>query len=96
MPLFGQILAALYQDDIVDEDDIRAWHKLSASKGEGRKPGSETDNFKKCWLIGSHMINQFDDQESDEDEDSNADTAGRTGKMVDSEDEESEQLSEEI
>ncbi|EDR14254.1 uncharacterized protein LACBIDRAFT_142306, partial [Laccaria bicolor S238N-H82] len=28
MPLFGQILAALYQEDIVEEDDIRAWHKL--------------------------------------------------------------------
>ncbi|KAK7055003.1 translation initiation factor eIF-2B epsilon subunit, GEF [Paramarasmius palmivorus] len=27
--LFGQILAALYQDDVVEEDDIRAWHKLS-------------------------------------------------------------------
>jgi translation initiation factor eIF-2B subunit epsilon len=66
MPLFGQILVALYQDDIVDEDDIRAWYVLPASKGEDRKPGPETDNFKKCWVIGSHMIKQFDDQGSDE------------------------------
>ena len=28
MPLFGQIFAALYQDVIVEEDDIRAWHTL--------------------------------------------------------------------
>ncbi|KAF9453228.1 nucleotide-diphospho-sugar transferase [Macrolepiota fuliginosa MF-IS2] len=67
MPLFGQILAALYQDDIVDEDDIRTWHGLPASKGEDRKPGPETESFKKCWLIASHMIKQFDDQESEED-----------------------------
>lgn len=66
MPLFGQILAALYQEDIVDEDDIRSWHILPASKGEGRKPGPETESFKKCWLIGSHMIKQFDEQDSDE------------------------------
>lgn len=67
MPLFGQILAALYQEDIVDEDDIRAWHALPVSKGEDRKPGPDTENFKKCWLIGSHMIKQFDDQDTDED-----------------------------
>lgn len=66
MPLFGQILVALYQDDIVDEDDIRAWHVLPVSKGEDRKAGTETDNFKKCWLIGTHMLKQFDDQDSDD------------------------------
>ncbi|KAF8969966.1 nucleotide-diphospho-sugar transferase [Flammula alnicola] len=65
MPLFGQILAALYQEDIVEEDDIRAWHALPASKAEDRKPGVETDNLQKCWMIGSHMIQQFDAQESD-------------------------------
>ncbi|KXN85472.1 putative translation initiation factor eIF-2B subunit epsilon [Leucoagaricus sp. SymC.cos] len=69
MPLFGQILAALYQDDIADEDDIRKWHDLLASKGDERKPSPETDNFKKCWLIGSHMIKQFDDQGSEEEDD---------------------------
>jgi len=77
MPLFGQILVALYQEDIVDEDDIRAWHSLPASKGENRKPGTDTENFKKCWVIGAHMIKQFDDQESDdngEDSDSEEDS----------------------
>lgn len=67
MPLFGQILAALYQADIVDEDDIREWHARPTSNGEGRKPSPETENLKKCWMIGSHMIKQFDDQESEED-----------------------------
>ncbi|KAG6850579.1 hypothetical protein H0H93_011247 [Arthromyces matolae] len=66
--LFGQILAALYQDDIVDEDDIRKWHSLPGSKGVGVKASdSVVEHLKKCWLIGAHMIKQFDEQESDED-----------------------------
>ncbi|KAF8078040.1 nucleotide-diphospho-sugar transferase [Lyophyllum atratum] len=62
LPLFGQILAALYQDDIVEEDDIRQWHKLPASKGDGviGNP-DEFENLKKCWSIGAHMIKQFDE-----------------------------------
>jgi len=66
MPLFGQILAALYQEDIVEEDDIRAWHGLAQSKAE--KPGVDTDNLKKCWMIGTKMVEQFDAQESSESE----------------------------
>ncbi|KAH9484230.1 putative translation initiation factor eIF-2B subunit epsilon [Psilocybe cubensis] len=82
MSLFGQILAALYQEDIVEEDHIRAWHRLAASKGTDLKDGAESENFQKCWMIGSHMIQQFDAQESEsedetESEDDNADN-GRT------------------
>jgi translation initiation factor eIF-2B subunit epsilon len=63
MPLFGQILAALYQEDIVDEDDIRAWHSLGESKAD-----VDNDNIQKCWMIGTKMIEQFDAQESSESE----------------------------
>ncbi|KII88609.1 hypothetical protein PLICRDRAFT_689604 [Plicaturopsis crispa FD-325 SS-3] len=73
MPLFGQILAALYQDDIIEEDDIRAWHDRPESKGEGLKPGDLTDNIKKCWIVGARMIQQFDAQDSDSDEDAEED-----------------------
>ncbi|OAX43545.1 nucleotide-diphospho-sugar transferase [Rhizopogon vinicolor AM-OR11-026] len=75
LPLFGQILAALYQDDIVDEDDIRAWHAKPESQGEGVKPTSLQENYKKCWVTGAHMIKQFDEQDSDEEseEESEAD-----------------------
>ncbi|TFK54991.1 nucleotide-diphospho-sugar transferase [Heliocybe sulcata] len=66
MPLFGQILAAMYQNDIVEEDDIREWHKLPASKGEGLKSGTLQENMQKCWTIGSRMIQQFDEQEESE------------------------------
>lgn len=69
MPLFGQILAALYQEDIVEEDDIRGWHILpSTSSGNGHE-GVTRDNFQKCWMIGTHMIQQFDDQDSSESDD---------------------------
>jgi translation initiation factor eIF-2B subunit epsilon len=64
MPLFGQILAALYQDDIVEEEDIRRWHVLPISKGEGTE---NLENVKRCWAIGGHMIQQFDEQGSDDD-----------------------------
>ncbi|KAF8201653.1 nucleotide-diphospho-sugar transferase [Pholiota molesta] len=76
MPLFGQILAALYQADIVEEDDIRAWHALPASRAEGnmddadkerfrKLSAAEVENLRKCWMIGTHMIQQFDAQGSD-------------------------------
>ena len=66
MPLFGQVLAALYQDDIVEEEDIRQWHAQPSSKGEGHKAG-KLENMKRCWTIGARMIEQFDEQESDDD-----------------------------
>lgn len=68
MALFGQILAALYQEDIVEEEDIRKWYSLPDSKGEHGKSDEVAENFKKCWIIGSHMIKQFDAQGSSESE----------------------------
>jgi translation initiation factor eIF-2B subunit epsilon len=65
--LFGQILAALYQDDIVEEEDIRKWHALPLSKGEAHKLNENLDNIQRCWTIGGHMIHQFDEQGSDDD-----------------------------
>lgn len=74
LPLFGQILAALYQDDIVDEDDIRKWHRLPVARGEGVKATDDVlENLRKCWTIGAHMIKQFDEQDSDEDSDEDED-----------------------
>ncbi|KAI0693273.1 nucleotide-diphospho-sugar transferase [Cytidiella melzeri] len=69
LPLFGQILATLYQADIVEEDDIRLWHTKPVAKGEGLKPGPLLDGVKHCWAVGGKMIEQFDEQESS-DEDS--------------------------
>ncbi|KAL6305413.1 nucleotide-diphospho-sugar transferase [Sparassis latifolia] len=66
LPLFGQVLAALYQADIVEEDDIRAWHARPASRGSALKPGSATrEGMEKCWAVGKMMIEQFDEQESE-------------------------------
>ncbi|KZP24752.1 nucleotide-diphospho-sugar transferase [Athelia psychrophila] len=66
MPLFGQILASLYQDDVVEEDDIRKWYGMPASKGVGVPEGPIFENTKKCWAVGARMIAQFDEQDSDE------------------------------
>ncbi|PFH50667.1 hypothetical protein AMATHDRAFT_47693 [Amanita thiersii Skay4041] len=81
MPIFGQILAALYQIDVVDEDDIRTWHKLPESRAEDEKPGTTRENMKKCWIIVSHMIQQFNAQESESEEDD--DTGGEEDEEED-------------
>ncbi|KAG2755999.1 nucleotide-diphospho-sugar transferase [Suillus brevipes Sb2] len=73
LPLFGQILAALYQDDIVDEDDIRAWHGNPKAQGQDVKPASLQENYNKCWVTGAHMIKQFDEQDSDEESEEDSD-----------------------
>jgi translation initiation factor eIF-2B subunit epsilon len=63
LPLFGQILAELYQTDIVDEDDIRAWHARPSTELVGGGPTAE--NVKRCWAVGARMIQQFDEQDSE-------------------------------
>ncbi|KAG6911456.1 hypothetical protein DXG01_014530 [Tephrocybe rancida] len=88
-----QILAAFYQDDIVEEDDIRKWHSLSASKGLTAKDG-EIENMKKCWTIGTHMIKQFNEQESEDDSDED-DQPGLTGNAPKQESDDDESGSEE-
>ncbi len=97
MPLFGQILAALYQEDIVDEEDIRAWYNFPGSKGENRNSGTDAENFKQCWDIGTHLIKTLDDQDSDEDDEESAseeepevNASGSDQQVEDSEDEEIE------
>ncbi|KAF7793053.1 hypothetical protein EIP86_004158 [Pleurotus ostreatoroseus] len=70
LPLFGQILAALYQDDIVDEDDIRAWHTSAAGRGTALKPGALLDGVKHCWSVGGKLLQQFDAQASESEEES--------------------------
>jgi translation initiation factor eIF-2B subunit epsilon len=67
-PLFGQVLAALYQADIVDEDDIREWHASPASRGAELKSGPVAENAKKCRAVGTVLIQQFDEQEESEEE----------------------------
>ncbi|EGN95405.1 hypothetical protein SERLA73DRAFT_186375 [Serpula lacrymans var. lacrymans S7.3] len=84
LPLFGQILAALYHHDIVEEDDIRKWHSSPSSQGEGIKSAATRENYLKCWTTGAHMIQQFDEQESDEESEGSSSKEG-------SEEEESEE-----
>ncbi|KAI9065143.1 nucleotide-diphospho-sugar transferase [Trametes sanguinea] len=68
--LFAQVLAALYQQDLVEEDDIRAWHMSAAARGEGLKPGSAlAEGVRKCWAVGAKMIEQFDAESEEESED---------------------------
>ena len=65
MSLFGQVLASMYQDDIIEADDIRAWHRSPQSQGQGL-PSELEANYKKCWDIGNVMLQHLDTQESEE------------------------------
>ncbi|KAH9180602.1 nucleotide-diphospho-sugar transferase [Lactarius sanguifluus] len=65
-PLFGQILAALYQNDIVEEEDIQNWHAKPEAKGEGVRSGNLLENIQKTWIVGARMIHQLNEQESDD------------------------------
>ncbi|KAI1794494.1 nucleotide-diphospho-sugar transferase [Ganoderma leucocontextum] len=110
-PLFAQVLAQFYQQDLVEEDDIRAWHASPAAKGEGIKPGSALlEGLKKCWAVGAKMIEQFDsdsdegeeeseeeseDESEDEDEDAAKPTPAKPPTPAKKEDGESEEESEE-
>jgi len=66
--LFGQILLALYQNDIVEEEDIRDWHTQPEAKGEDVKDRKLLENLQQTWKVGAHMIDQFNEQESDDNE----------------------------
>ncbi|TFK29847.1 translation initiation factor eif-2b [Coprinopsis marcescibilis] len=68
LSLFGQVLAALYQHDIVEEDDIQGWHALSTSRGDHLGPGVEKDDTRKTWLVGAQLITQLAEQDSSDDE----------------------------
>ncbi|KAF9053571.1 nucleotide-diphospho-sugar transferase [Hymenopellis radicata] len=94
MPLFGKILASLYEQDIVDEEDIRAWHALPSAKGSDLPPSTRADNVKKCWEVGKALLEQLDDQESEsegEDDDEPEEGSEGEGSEDESEDEDSEE-----
>ncbi|KAJ7219182.1 nucleotide-diphospho-sugar transferase, partial [Mycena pura] len=65
LALFGQILAELYQADIVEEKDIRAWHGSAAGRGEGLQGGPIAENVKRCWTVGGRLLEQIDELESE-------------------------------
>lgn len=65
--LFGLLLAAFYQEDIIEEEDIRTWHSNVESKGEGVDSGMAV-NLARSWAIGSRMIEQFDAQDTESEE----------------------------
>lgn len=80
MNLFGQILAALYQQDIVEEEDIRKWYASPAARGAGAGEGAAAKNMRKLWTVGSRMIAQFDAQGDSESEDESEEESGEEGE----------------
>lgn len=75
--LFGHILMALYQNDVVEEEDIRSWHAQPEAKGEDVKDRRLLENLQKTWIVGARMIHQFNEQESDDDESESGSSEGQ-------------------
>ena len=59
---------ALYQNDIVEEEDIRNWHAQPEANGEGVKDQTLLENLQTIHNVGALMIHEFDEQESEDDE----------------------------
>lgn len=75
----------------MEETDIREWHQSPTSQGLGLPAGTRSENMKKCWEVGSHMIQQFDEQDEDEsDDDESGSEDGEKKKSSSEEDEEEE------
>ncbi|KAJ3811615.1 nucleotide-diphospho-sugar transferase [Lentinula aff. lateritia] len=74
--LFGQILAALYQDDIIEEDDIREWHQAATSQGLGLSPSFDEQS--------DDSENESGEEEGEEPEDEDEEGGGDVGEDGDS------------
>jgi translation initiation factor eIF-2B subunit epsilon len=74
--LFGQILLALYQNDTVEEEDIRRWHAQAKAKGEGIKNSTLLENVQKTWIVGARIIHQFNEQDSEDPSSESEDSSG--------------------
>lgn len=70
-------MVTFYQDDIVDDDDIRGWLKLGKSKGEDVKQGSISENYKKFWMLGARLLQQISEQDSSDEEDEESEQEGK-------------------
>jgi translation initiation factor eIF-2B subunit epsilon len=66
---FGQLLGAFYQCDVVEEEHVSKWHKLSAAKGEG-KSGEVKENMGRCWVVGGVLLKQLEAQSEESEEES--------------------------
>ena len=59
-------MVAFYQGDIIDEDDLENWQRLPTSK---TGQGDSAENHRKFWVIGSRILQQLVEQDSEEESD---------------------------
>jgi translation initiation factor eIF-2B subunit epsilon len=68
-PWFGIVLRALYETDVVAEEDLVEWRDLSAAQGEGQGEENKKKQWKEMWVKGKAYVDVLEDMESDDDED---------------------------
>lgn len=72
-PWFGIILRALYESDIVAEEDLVEWRELSEAKGEGQGDADMAKKWKDMWMKGKAYVDVLEDMESDDEEEEDED-----------------------
>ena len=72
-PLFGIILRALYETDVIGEEDLVEWRSLSAAKGEGARNEEEKQKWAEVYAKGKAYVDVLEQMESDDDDDEDDD-----------------------
>ncbi|EIW73036.1 hypothetical protein TREMEDRAFT_42152 [Tremella mesenterica DSM 1558] len=71
MPVFGILLRAVYETDIVSEEDLVEWRSLSSARGEGAKDEDEKKKWVEVFVKGKayvDVLEQMDSEDEDEDD----------------------------
>ncbi|WVO15131.1 hypothetical protein L204_102775 [Cryptococcus depauperatus] len=70
IPIFGILLRAFYETDIVGEDELIDWRESKASRGEelSKDRQNETDSWKEIWTRGKGYVDVLESMESEDDE----------------------------
>ncbi|KDQ18101.1 hypothetical protein BOTBODRAFT_52900 [Botryobasidium botryosum FD-172 SS1] len=66
--IFGLVLAALYNSDVVDEDDIKEWLSNSEARGVGQKK-ELAPAMSDCLMQGARLLQHLQQMEDSDDED---------------------------
>ena len=72
-PFFGIILRALYDADIVAEEDLIEWRSLSTARGVGIKDNAERAAWEEVYAKGKTYVDVLEQMESESDEDDEED-----------------------
>lgn len=75
-PWFGVVLRALYESDMVGEEDLVEWREMSAAQGEGQAEEGAKKRWKEMWVKGKAYVDVLEDMESDDEDEDEEEESG--------------------